>query len=79
LFNSGFHGILKSLGLRINLTEFSPLPGTSCREELTGRGIISSDIDPLLTNNSVFALLFSGYDPHALEQLKLDVKEYNSV
>ena len=70
---------IKNLGLRINLTEFSPLPGTSCWEELTGRGIISGDIDPLLTNNSVFSLLFSGYDPDALGQLKLNVKEYNSV
>jgi len=70
---------IKSLGLRINLTEFSPLPGTSCWEELAGSGIISDDTDPLLTNNSVFPLLFSGYDHDSLEQLKLSVKEYNSV
>ncbi len=70
---------IKSLGLRINLTEFSPLPATSCWKELTGSGIMSGDIDPLLTNNSVFSLLFSGYDVAALEQLKLNVKEYNSV
>jgi radical SAM superfamily enzyme YgiQ (UPF0313 family) len=69
---------IKSLGLRINLTEFSPLPGTSCWEELIDRGIISDDIDPLLTNNSVFSLLFSGYDPTALEQLKLNVNKYNN-
>jgi len=68
---------IKTLGLRINLTEFSPLPGTSCWEELTGKGIISNNIDPLLTNNSVFSLLFSGYDAAAVEQLKLSVKEYN--
>lgn len=70
---------IKNLGLRINLTEFSPLPGTSCWEELTGTGIIHDDIDPLLTNNSVFPLLFSGYDLAALAQLKLGVKEYNNV
>jgi radical SAM superfamily enzyme YgiQ (UPF0313 family) len=70
---------IKSLGLRINLTEFSPLPGTSCWEELTDSGVMSDDTDPLLTNNSVFTLLFSGYDLAALEQLKLNVKKYNSV
>lgn len=70
---------IKSLGLRINLTEFSPLPGTSCWEELTERGTMSDDIDPLLTNNSVFTLLFSGYDLAGLEQLKLSVKQHNSV
>jgi radical SAM superfamily enzyme YgiQ (UPF0313 family) len=70
---------IKSLGLRINLAEFSPLPGTSCWEELTGKGFMPDDIDPLLTNNSVFSLLFSGYDVAALKQLKLNVKEYNSV
>ena len=70
---------IRSLGLRINLTEFSPIPGTSCWEELIDRGIISCDIDPLLTNNSVFSLLYSGYDLTALEELKLKVKKYNSV
>ncbi|MEW6603044.1 MAG: radical SAM protein, partial [Nitrospirota bacterium] len=69
---------IKGLGLRTNLTEFSPLPGTSCWRELTDRGVMSGDIDPLLTNNSVFSLLFAGYDPAELEALKLRVKKYNS-
>jgi radical SAM superfamily enzyme YgiQ (UPF0313 family) len=70
--------LIQSLGLRIYLSEFSPLPGTSCWEELIGSGIMSGDIDPLLTNNSVFTLLFSRYDAAVLKQLKLNVKEYNS-
>ena len=69
---------LSSLGVKINLTEFSPVPGTRCWEELLSSGIITEDIDPLLTNNSVFARLFSGYDPESLDQLKLQVNEYNS-
>jgi radical SAM superfamily enzyme YgiQ (UPF0313 family) len=68
---------LKSLNVRINLTEFSPIPGTSCWEELKRKGIISDNIDPLLTNNTVFSYLYSGYDWNELERLKLDVKEYN--
>lgn len=69
---------LKTLDVKINLTEFSPVPGTKCWEELLSMGTITDDIDPLLTNNSVFAGLFSGYDPAGLAQLKLQVKEYNS-
>lgn len=70
---------LKSLGLRINLTEFSPLPNTSCWNELVTRGVISDNIDPLLTNNSVFSLLFSGYDIDALEKIRVSVNKYNSI
>ena len=69
---------VKGLGVRINLTEYSPLPETDCWNELKNKGIISESLDPLLTNNSVFSLLFSGYGPGRIEGLKLDVKHYNS-
>jgi radical SAM superfamily enzyme YgiQ (UPF0313 family) len=69
---------VKSLGVRIYLTEFSPLPGTSSWDELKEMGIIDDTIDPLLTNNTVFAYLYSGYDWKALENLKLTVKQYNN-
>jgi radical SAM superfamily enzyme YgiQ (UPF0313 family) len=68
---------LKSLGVRIYLTEFSPIPGTQCWDELISRGVITDSIDPLLTNNTVFSYLFSGYDRAELKKMKLDVKEYN--
>ncbi len=68
---------LKGLGVRINLTEFSPIPGTTSWEELRNKGVITDDIDPLLTNNSVYSYLYSGYEPGAIAGLKLDVKEYN--
>lgn len=71
--------LLKDLCVRINLTEFSPIPGTLYWNELKERRLISNDIDPLLTNNSVFSYLFSGYNPYELESLKLDVKNYNAV
>ncbi len=79
-FNEVREGVefLKSLGVKINLTEFSPVPGTKCWEELISMGTITESIDPLLTNNSVFTGLFSGYDPQRLDQLKLQVKEFNS-
>jgi len=69
---------LKSLGVRINLTEFAPVPGTQCWDDLISSGTISRDIDPLLTNNSVFSRLYSGYDPEETEKLKLSVKGYNT-
>ena len=68
---------LKSLGVKIFLTELSPIPGTRCWDELVSQGIITESIDPLLTNNTVFCSLFSGYDLEELESLKLDVKGYN--
>jgi radical SAM superfamily enzyme YgiQ (UPF0313 family) len=70
---------IKSLGVKINLTEFSPIPGTQCWNELIENGVINENIDPLLTNNTVFAYLFSGYKPEDIEKIKLDVKEYNSL
>jgi radical SAM superfamily enzyme YgiQ (UPF0313 family) len=69
---------LKTLGIRINLTEFSPIRGTQCWMELIDRGIIPDNLDPLLTNNSVFSYLYSGYDLTEIDILKLDVKKYNS-
>lgn len=68
---------LKSLGVRIHLTEFSPIPGTRCWDELLEKGIITESIDPLLTNNTVFSSLFSGYDEAEVRKLKLDVKAHN--
>jgi len=70
-------GFLKRLGVRIHLAEFSPIRGTASWEDLVKQGVISDDLDPLLSNNTVFSYLYSGYDWNAVEQLKLAVKEYN--
>ncbi|BCB96229.1 B12-binding domain-containing radical SAM protein [Dissulfurispira thermophila] len=71
--------LLKTLDVKINLTEFSPIKGTEAFEELVNRGIINNDIDPLLTNNTVFSYLYSNYDMDELRNIKLDVKQYNSA
>ncbi len=65
------------LGVGINLTEFSPVKGTQSWHELVQRGIIDDSLDPLLTNNSVFSHLHSGYDPAEVERTKLELKRYN--
>ena len=68
---------IRSLGMRINLTEYSPLPQTKSFKALINQGIISENTDPLLLNNTVFSSIFSGYDHRELQQLKLDVIQYN--
>lgn len=72
-------GFLMSLDVKINLAEFSPIPGTGCWNELLEGGVISSGIDPLLTNNTVFSYLYSGYDPEEVKEMKLAVKKFNSA
>lgn len=70
---------LKRLGVRIHLNEFSPIPGTPCWDELVQKGIIDENIDPLLTNNSVFSYLFSRYDPDMVRSIKNDIRRYNAI
>lgn len=70
---------LRSLGVSIYLTEFSPIPKTKMWNELVSNGIISEDIDLLLTNNSVYYYLYSGYNLKKLERLKLYIKSYNAA
>ncbi len=72
-------GFLKSLDVRVNLAEFSPIKGTDSWNELVYSGVINDDLDPLYTNNTVFTYLFSGYDPEEVKKMKLDVKGYNSA
>lgn len=68
---------LMSLNVRVKLTEFSPIPGTDSFNELVSNGVISKEIDPLLTNNTVFSLLFTGYDRGKIKKLKQLVRKYN--
>ncbi len=68
---------LKKLNVRIHLAEFSPIRGTASWDYLVTRGIIGDDLDPILTNNTVFSYLYSGYDWQVVERMKIEVKEYN--
>ncbi len=61
---------VKSLGLRPYLAEFSPIPGTVEWKRLEQAGLVSETMDPLLTNNSLFYRLFSGYDYARFKKLK---------
>ncbi len=68
---------LKGLNVRIHLAEFSPLPGTHAWHELIEKGTLQHDIDPLLTNNTLFSLLFCSYKEEEIRTLKNAVSEYN--
>ncbi len=45
-----------NLGVLVRLASFSPIPGTQEFERAVKLGLISDDIDPLLTNKSIFPL-----------------------
>lgn len=70
---------LKKLKVRIHLTEFSPIKGTYYWQELVNKGVIYDDIDPVLTNNSIFSELFAGYSRYDIEQLKIEVNRFNMI
>lgn len=68
---------LKDLNVKINLTEYSPIKGTPLWTELVKKRIIDDTLDPLLTNNTIFAELFWGYSVDTIQKMKQDVKDYN--
>jgi len=51
--------VVTSYGVRVSLSEFSPIPGTPLGDEAIQRYQIK---DPLLTNNSVFPILVYGFE-----------------
>jgi radical SAM superfamily enzyme YgiQ (UPF0313 family) len=66
------------LDVKIHLSEFSPIPGTDLWNELISKGKITGDIDPLLTNNTVYSQLFSDYQIHDIQALKDEVIRHNN-
>jgi radical SAM superfamily enzyme YgiQ (UPF0313 family) len=47
---------VNNLGVQVKLASFSPIPKTRDFERAVSSGIISRDIDPLLTNKTIFPL-----------------------
>ncbi len=70
---------LMSRDVRIHLAEYSPIPGTRDWELLIKKGIIHNDIDPLLTNNTVFSILCAHYDREELRRIKEKVSCHNLI
>ena len=68
---------LMQLDVRIHLVEFSPIRGTACWTDLVRQKIIPDDLDPLLTNNTVFSLMHSEYDTKRVAWMKVSVQKHN--
>ena len=51
-----------SVGIKVTLASFSPIPGTKYWEESVKSGQLSGKPDPVLTNNSIFPLYKNKYD-----------------
>ena len=54
---------IRSLEAKPFISELSPIPGTSVWEEFRKKGVVSPDMDPVLTNNSLF-YQWSGFCTH---------------
>ena len=61
---------VQSLGVRPYLAEFSPIPGTLDWQILEREGFVSKNMDPMLTNNTVFYRLYKDYDMERFRRLK---------
>ena len=66
-----------SLGVKIYLSSFSPIPGTKDWDRSIELCKMSPDIDPLLTNNSIFPLSRKDFSLEMFQQIKNLVKVLN--
>jgi radical SAM superfamily enzyme YgiQ (UPF0313 family) len=63
--------VVGSYGVRLSLSEFSPIPGTPLGDKVIQEYNLK---DPLLTNNSVFPILLYGFDKvNSLKNLKNEI------
>ena len=61
---------VNSLGAKINLSLFSPIPGTVDWNRSIEMYNMAPDIDPLLTNSSIFTLNRNDFSPELFHQIK---------
>ncbi|MFA6636403.1 MAG: B12-binding domain-containing radical SAM protein [Candidatus Omnitrophota bacterium] len=69
---------VNSLGCKVSLSEFSPVPGTILADKVTLEKTDPQKTDPLLENNTVFSLL-SPYRNERAQELKNNTKILNTV
>ncbi|MGP8329757.1 MAG: B12-binding domain-containing radical SAM protein [Methanosarcinaceae archaeon] len=70
---------VNSLGARIRLSSFSPIPGTEDWEKAVHLSNFPADCDPLLTNNSVFPLHYSSAEFAQYDQIKKFARKFNAT
>ena len=61
---------LNNLGVQIKLASFSPIPGTLDFDRAVEAGSISQDIDPLLTNKTIFPLSDEKINYNTLKKIR---------
>jgi len=65
--------IISEFGIKISLSEFSPIPGTPLGDKVIEEFKLN---DPLLTNNSVFPLIYYGFETvNRLKNLKNELQK----
>ena len=66
---------VNNLGVQVKLASFSPIPGTLEYRRAVDRGLIPEDIDPLLTNKSIYPLA----DPQTSFELFRKIRTFAMV
>jgi len=61
---------IQKLGARPRLAYFSPVPGTKKWQEMTKKGYLSQNSDPLLHNKLLFPYLWGNISPEDLKHIK---------
>ncbi|MCD6449723.1 MAG: B12-binding domain-containing radical SAM protein [Thermotogaceae bacterium] len=70
---------VNSLKIKINLNEYTPIPGTPDWHELTKKGTFQKDIDPLLLNNTILPFWWKyGMSKSEVEYAKKLTRELNN-
>ncbi len=62
---------INNLGVRISLSSYSPIPGTLDFSRAVNSGLISENIDPLLTNKTLFPLKSNELDYETFRNLRI--------
>ncbi|WP_041076996.1 B12-binding domain-containing radical SAM protein [Thermotoga caldifontis] len=63
--------VCKKASISVSLNEYTPIPGTRDWIELTRSGVLPSDVDPLLLNNTVLPYWWkAGMDAATVQKLK---------
>ena len=68
---------VNNLGVKVRLASFSPIPGTLEFDRAVESDFIEKDIDPLLTNNSIFPLKTSGVNIDINQKIKTVANKLN--
>ena len=68
-----------SLGIKVNVNEYTPIPGTKDWRELVDKGLINEKLDPLLLNNTILPLWWSAsMSEEEVEEVKQYARKLNS-